>query len=143
MAEAEELILATLRQLGVTLPSSISDIGQLETATIVASCARCLNVIHEAQGSDQRFAEALPANPGVRFRLCTSLARAIAGLGYTEEVGFNNFLYPNAKDTRKLLLYLVDAMPRSEATGDGFALGAGGFEEQLQQARRGLCSNWV
>ena len=80
MAEAEELILATLRQLGVTLPSSISDIGQLETATIVASCARCLNVIHEAQGSDQRFAEALPANPGVRFRLCTSLARAIAGL---------------------------------------------------------------
>ena len=31
MAEAEELILATLRQLGVTLPSSISDIGQLET----------------------------------------------------------------------------------------------------------------
>jgi len=136
LAEAEELILATLRQLGVTLPSSISDIGQLETATIVASCARCLNVIHEAQGSDQRFAEALPANPGVRFRLCTSLARAIAGLGYTEEVGFNNFLYPNAKDTRKLLLYLVDAMPRSEATGDGFALGAGGFEEQLQQARR-------
>ena len=93
-------------------------------------------MIHEAQGSDQRFAEALPANPGVRFRLCTSLARAIAGLGYTEEVGFNNFLYPNAKDTRKLLLYLVDAMPRSEATGDGFALGAGGFEEQLQQARR-------
>ena len=41
MAEAEELILATLRRLGVTLPSySISDIGQLETATMVASVAR-------------------------------------------------------------------------------------------------------
>ena len=34
MAEAEELILATLRQLGVTLPSSISDLSLIHILTL-------------------------------------------------------------------------------------------------------------
>lgn len=33
-------------------------------------------------------------------------------LGYSGEVGYDTFLYPNELDTRSLVMWLVDRLPR-------------------------------
>jgi hypothetical protein len=59
---------------------------------------------------------ALPAGMSARFRVGTSLAAAVKTLGYSAELGYNNFLYPNENDARALLMWLVDRLPKDTAT---------------------------
>lgn len=71
---------------------------------------------------------ALPGGMSARFRVGTSLAAACKALGYAQELGYNNFLYPNESDARALLMWLVDRLPKESAAGagaDGDAVGAG------------------
>jgi hypothetical protein len=35
-------------------------------------------------------------------------------LGFTGEIGYNQLLYPNEKDTRRLLQFLVQRLPKQE-----------------------------
>ena len=91
MSETDDILLAALRSIGVD--SDATSVGQFESATVVSACSRCLNAINEAAGEDSRFAEKLPGNPGARFRLCTGLAEAVNAMGFSPELGFNNFLY--------------------------------------------------
>ena len=135
MSNTDDILIATLRQTGAELDGAIVSIREFGTEAIVAACACCLNVIHEARGEEQRFPLKLPKNPGVRFRLCTNLAKAIAALGYAEEVGFNHFLYPNEAESRGLLLFLVDTLPKSDAADAAAAVGpSGGILEQIRQS---------
>ncbi len=134
-SENDDILFAALRQVGLDLPEGASSVAHLDSATVVAACARCLNAINESQGEDMRFAEKLPGNAGASFRLCTRLAEAVTALGFTSELGFNNFLYPSERETRKLLLFLVDAMPKADGGGEDTALvGGGGINEMVQQA---------
>ena len=134
-SENDDILFAALRQVGLDLPEGASSVAHLDSATVVAACARCLNAINESQGEDTRFAEKLPGNAGASFRLCTRLAEAVTALGFTSELGFNNFLYPSERETRKLLLFLVDAMPKADGGGEDTALvGGGGTTEMVQQA---------
>ena len=54
----------------------------------------------------------LPASKAPRFRACTAVATAIEELGYTSELGYQAFLYPNVPDMRKLLMWLVNKLPK-------------------------------
>mgnify|MGYP002840366720 CR=1 FL=1 len=145
MAETDDILLAALRQTGVHIPEGVSSVAHFDSATVVASTARCLNTINEAQGEEARFKEKLPGNAGARFRLCTTLAEAVAGLGFKAELGFNNFLYPSERKTRALLLFLVDAMPKTDGSSEEAALvGAGGVNEQVQHAIGRWCDKlWL
>ena len=47
-------------------------------------------------------------------------------LGYKGEVGYQTFLYSNEGDIRKILMYLVDKLPRSSSgTADDSSAGGG------------------
>ena len=48
-------------------------------------------------------------------------------LGYKGEVGYQTFLYSNEGDIRKILMYLVDKLPRS-SSGAADDSSAGGGE---------------
>ena len=145
MAETDDILLAALRQTGVDIPEGVSSVAHFDSATVVASTARCLNTINEAQGEEAWFKEKLPGNAGASFRLCTTLAEAVAALGFKAELGFNNFLYPSERETRTLLLFLVDAMPKTDGGGEEEALaGAGGVNEQVQHALGRWCDKlWL
>lgn len=60
----------------------------------------------------------LPGGMSARFRIGTSLATACKDLGYAQELGYNNFLYPNESDVRSLLMWLVEKLPK-ESSGAG------------------------
>ncbi len=68
---------------------------------------------------DQPVPARLPKSKAARFRVCTTLATAIQDLGFDGELGYDQFLYPNDKDTRSVLMWLVNKLPKSdEAAGD-------------------------
>ncbi|KAL1503226.1 hypothetical protein AB1Y20_011282 [Prymnesium parvum] len=134
MANSDDILLITLRQTGAELPSGATSVRELDAAALFGACAACVNAIHEARGEEQRLLSALPANPGVRFRACTQLAAAIASLGYAEELGFNHFLYPNEAESRSLLLFLVDALPKLDATAADVPTAGGGAMAQIRAA---------
>ena len=148
MAETtDELVLGFLRAAGVSLPpAKISSLGDLDSEAIVAACAHCLNEIAWASGAGNRLPTQLSSNPGARFRHCTQLASAISDLGFPGEVGFNSFLYPSGAESRKLLLFLVDRMPKGDE-GDGDAGVVGGrasFGDEVRQTLlRGLEQPWA
>jgi hypothetical protein len=55
----------------------------------------------------------LPPEMSGRFRVGTDLAGRLHALGYTRELGFHQFLYPSEPDTRALLKFLLDKMPKA------------------------------
>lgn len=45
-------------------------------------------------------------------------------LGYTGESGYNQFLYPNERDVRKMLMWLVERLPKAEDEASAEPMGA-------------------
>jgi hypothetical protein len=56
----------------------------------------------------------LPVSVAARQRICTDVATRIKGLGYTGECGYNQILYPTESQSKALLSWLVQKLPRSE-----------------------------
>ena len=48
-----------------------------------------------------------------KFRVCTELAEAVKKLGYCDEIGFHQFLYPAEKSSRELIAFLLDSLPQA------------------------------
>lgn len=71
-----------------------------------------------------QFPVTLPQNIAARHRICTSIATKIKELGFLSDCGYNQLLYPVENQTRELLKWLVDKLPRSEEEGAQEALGA-------------------
>ena len=66
----------------------------------------------------------LPANIAVRHRVCTDIALKIKEQGYLGDCGYNQLLYPVEHQTRDLLKWIVDKLPRSTEEGTEELVGA-------------------
>jgi hypothetical protein len=63
------------------------------------------------------------------------MAVHISGMGYSKEVGYNQFLYPNEAETRGILLFLVSNLPARGGKGAEAKDGEGEEEEEDKVAR--------
>jgi hypothetical protein len=52
-----------------------------------------------------------PRSKAAMFRLCSELAQIILQMGYTEDLGYQSFLYPNPVEVKKLFLFLIERLP--------------------------------
>ncbi len=66
----------------------------------------------------------LPAAKAGRFRVATGAAQIIKEMGFNDEIGYNNFLYPSEVDTRKLLSFLIDKVPKVDKSDESSRAGA-------------------
>ncbi len=99
----------------------------------------------------------LPREMSSRFRVCSNIASAITKLGYQDELGFQAFLYPNEKvnkvkfnavfsatqmnihqETRKLLMFLVEKLPRTDAADADELIGSNNTLKSISAALSGL-----
>jgi len=55
----------------------------------------------------------------ILFHFCDMLIISYQTLGYYHDMSFNAFLYPNPKDTRKLLGFLFEFIFKTEDDGEG------------------------
>lgn len=65
----------------------------------------------------------MPSSVARCHRLCAQLGDKFKELGYTRECGYSSFLYPSEKDTRLMLLWLVERLPKTGDEGTEDILG--------------------
>jgi len=50
-----------------------------------------------------------------KFRVCQKIQSYLKKLDYYADISFNSFLFPNAKETRKILGFLFEIMFREDS----------------------------
>ena len=119
MEEADEILLFALRSSGAPIPEDVKSFGEFTAELLVGCVGSAMRLILEDMGEDgSGFPASLPSGMGARHRLCTAIAKSVKKLGYTGECGYNQLLYPSESDTRKLLMFIVDKMPKVDAEED-------------------------
>jgi coiled-coil domain-containing protein 22 len=108
------LSLPPLSSLSLTFSTcldEIKSISQLGPAALVEIVARSLWLISQGE---VKFPIALPTNIASKHRICTNMATKIKEMGYLGDCGYNQLLYPVDTQTRALLNWLVQKLPRTE-----------------------------
>ena len=109
--EGDEIVFLALSQFGISLPNNITSLNQLTADVLISLVVSSLALI--SNGTIQ-FSTALPQNIASRHRICTEIASKVKEVGFPGECGYNQLLYPVESQTRPLLTWLVQHLPRSE-----------------------------
>lgn len=113
MEEVDKILFHSLRQTGTEIPDDVQSVKQFSTELIVEAVVRCLRVIDPSVGNG--IGHLLPPGMSARFRIGMSLAQACQDLGYQGEVGYQTFLYSSEPEIRRLLMFLVEKLPRESS----------------------------
>lgn len=122
MENVDAIIIPMLRESGCPLPKTLDSIRNFESEHIYVAIVHVLATI-DAQ--KYKFKKSLPGGNAARFRVTSNLTNVIKDLGYTNKIGYETFLYPTEVDTRALLRWIVDKMPKlgdedeEEVVGEG------------------------
>ncbi|XP_057475079.1 LOW QUALITY PROTEIN: uncharacterized protein LOC130763142 [Actinidia eriantha] len=103
MEESQEILLESLKSLGIQIPQGVSSIKDLTPNTLVSICAQSILLIDPTMS----FPTSLPDSMANRFKICTDLASSVADLGFIGDMSFHKFLYPSEEDLYKLVRFLV------------------------------------
>ena len=140
MDDADAILLVGLRDaLGgaSVLPDGVSSAREVDADLLVAVCSACLRAIAPEQPPPP---ERLPPDMAGRFRVGTDLAGRIKQLGYRGDLGFHQLLYPNETEVRRILVFLLDTLPKAAPTVA--AASRSGAETAAQRVQAALRA-WV
>ncbi|XP_067909683.1 LOW QUALITY PROTEIN: coiled-coil domain-containing protein 22-like [Heterodontus francisci] len=110
MEEVDRILIRALAQTGCDISDDVDSIKQFSTELLVEAVVRCLRLIDPPLGNG--ISHLLPPGMSARFRIGMSLAQACQDLGYEGEIGYQTFLYSSEPESRNLLMFLVENLPR-------------------------------
>uniref|UniRef100_A0A8V5GRA9 Coiled-coil domain-containing protein 22 n=1 Tax=Melopsittacus undulatus TaxID=13146 RepID=A0A8V5GRA9_MELUD len=113
MEEVDRILIHSLRPAGTAVPPEVQSVRDLTPELVVEASVRCLRAVNPTLGAP--LSPLLPPGISARFRLASDLAAACQELGFGGDVGYQTFLYSSEHDTRRLLLFLVEKLPRDES----------------------------
>lgn len=125
--EGNEIFFYSLRQSFASfydypvIPASIESVGSITADVLVEILIRALQII---TGNKEDLPVKLPQNIAARHRICTFIATAIKENGFIGECGYNQLLYPLENNTRNILNWVVDKLPKPDEGQDEEVLGA-------------------
>ncbi|KAI8041434.1 hypothetical protein M5D96_005693 [Drosophila gunungcola] len=106
MDEVDKIIMHQLQQVDATIEPT-EELAEFTPEQVVRAVSGCLAEIPMAQ----------------RFGVASSLAQGCKDSGYRGDIGYQTFLYPNAVELRKLLMFLIEQLPRERQTTEDGASG--------------------
>ncbi|KAI3891464.1 hypothetical protein MKW92_034180 [Papaver armeniacum] len=106
MDEAQEILINSLENSGISLPAGVFKIKDLTETALVSICSQSLRQIDNSL----LFPTSLPDSMAERFKICSEISSAVKKLGYRGDMSFNQFLYPSEEDSYKLVRFLVDKL---------------------------------
>lgn len=119
-----------------TIPKAVTSVADFTSDVIVNVSATVVNLAEGLSGDDA-FSVKLPSNVAGRHRICQKLGQKIKAMGFSGDAGYNQFLYPNERDTRKLLMFLVEKIPKSQEEEVEEVLGADALRNRAIVERLG------
>lgn len=63
---------------------------------------------------DTGYPHILPISMSQRLKLATNIADHIKNLGFRGDIGYQTILYCNEVEARKLLMFLIERLPREQ-----------------------------
>lgn len=105
MEEYEDVLLKSLQNAGVSIPSNVSSIQDFTSATLVSICAQSVNLLDETASLPSSFPDSLVD----KFKICTDIALAIKRLGYIGDMTYYKVLLfqsPPPQSQRYLHMHL-------------------------------------
>lgn len=112
MEEVDKIIIHTCRQIGCNLDDEVLSLREFSTSLIIEAVVRCLHVIDPSINLSHQ----LPPGMSARYRLGTDLANACVNLGWRGEIGYQTFLYSNDVEIRRILMFLIERLPKETET---------------------------
>ena len=110
--EGDAILLLALGQLGVkALDEPGFSLEKISAEVLVEIVAKGLNLISDGE---VKISPNLPPNVASRHRICTNIAKKIKEMGFSGDCGYNQLLYPQIKQTKELLIWVMQKLPRSE-----------------------------
>lgn len=77
---------------------------------IVKAAVSCLDIIQPGLG----LPHSLPQNMAAKYRIGQDIAQACMDIGYPGEIGYQTFLYSGEADIRKVLMFLIEKLPKEQ-----------------------------
>ncbi|CAF3860059.1 unnamed protein product, partial [Rotaria sordida] len=111
MEEVDRILIQSLRDIGCQVDDSLQNISEFDVNTLFGCVSQCLQLITGNKDLPTR----LPPNISTRFKVCGELAQLCQSNGYRGDIGYQTFLSINEHETRKLLNFLIEKVPREAA----------------------------
>ncbi|OXU25260.1 hypothetical protein TSAR_003804 [Trichomalopsis sarcophagae] len=108
MEEVDNIIVHSLRQIGCDVDENITNLASFDTELVVRATVKCLEIIRPGLGLNP----VLPVNMAARFRMGATLAQCCSELGYRGDIGYQTFLYSAESDLRRVLMFLIEKLPK-------------------------------
>lgn len=111
MDEIDNIILHSLRQIGCTLDEEMTSLDEFSPTLLVQVVSKCITLIDPSLD----LPRTLPPGMAQRFTATASLAEACRAIGYRRDIGYQTFLYSNVAEVRRVLMFLVERLPKESA----------------------------
>jgi len=106
----DSLLIISLKQVQLEACQNLESVQDLlNPDTLISVAAGLLNRI-----TNNDFPVEPPSSISARYKLCNSLSTEFKKLGYNKDIGFNVFLYPNLKDSKQLMSFAIEKLPKEE-----------------------------
>lgn len=112
MDEADKYLVANLK----TLKVNIQKLDEFDSELFINTLIKCFSYISDQLADEDNFIDVKwfkKQNIQVqadKFRVCQKIQSYLKKLDYYNDISFNSFLFPNPKETRKILGFLFEIM---------------------------------
>eukprot|EP01063_Lacrimia_lanifica_P001902 TRINITY_DN1099_c0_g1_i1.p1 TRINITY_DN1099_c0_g1~~TRINITY_DN1099_c0_g1_i1.p1 ORF type:complete len:686 (+),score=322.64 TRINITY_DN1099_c0_g1_i1:125-2059(+) len=113
MAEVDEIIVAQLKGIGVSVDKAVAGVGDFDAGLFYRSVREWMGQLFPGAVDD--LPKDMPASMNKKFKVSGALAGSIQEHGYGEPVTFNQFMYPEPKEMRGVLLWLCEQQNDADA----------------------------
>lgn len=115
MEEVDAIILQSLREIGCNLEEDV----KLKTLT-PEDIFKALGKLCKTIKPDSDISGHLPAQMAQRFAAASQLVDCCKSLGFNGDLGYQTILYSNPIELRRIFMWLVEHIPKSEDKTDSF-----------------------
>nr|Q8I1H7.1 RecName: Full=Coiled-coil domain-containing protein 22 homolog [Drosophila erecta]AAO00992.1 CG9951-PA [Drosophila erecta] len=114
MDEVDKIIMHQLHQVDAAIEPT-EELSGFTPEQVVRAVSGCLAEI----SPDLQLPRTLPGGAmAQRFGVASSLAQGCKDSGYRGDIGYQTFLYPNAVELRRLLMFLIEQLPRERQSAE-------------------------
>lgn len=115
MEEVDTIILQSLREIGCDLDES----AQLKSLS-PEDIYKCIGKLCKTIKPDVEISSHLPAQVAQRFSAASQLVDCCKSIGFNGDLGYQTILYSNPIELRRIFMWLIEHLPKSEDKTDSY-----------------------
>lgn len=108
MEEIDAIIFCTLKEIGCEFSENETAFTNITQENLIKSIIMCLQKIQPSIN----LSFTIPRSMSARYQYGITVADACKKVGYKSDIGYQTILYGNIKDMRRILMFLIEKLPK-------------------------------